>query len=366
MTTHEIAEFLNRDLPEFYRKEIREEREAALLPKEVPSVLLVGGAGYIGSVLARHLLEAGYRVKCLDNLLYNNRSAISALISNPNFQFVEGDFTDAEVFKSALENSRFVVLLAGLVGDPITKKYPEASKQINEDGMRQAIELLNGRNLRKVVFISTCSNYGMIEENMAADENFALKPLSLYAHAKVEAEKHILSLKGKVDYHPTLLRFATAFGLSPRMRFDLTVSEFTQEIFCERPLSVYDGATWRPYCHVQDFALVIRRVLEALAKRVSFEVFNAGGDKNNFTKDMIVRELRSFFPQSKINSLGEGADRRNYKVSFEKIKTRLFFEPRFSVRDGIQELVEALKQGQFSDVDQNKGFYGNYTINYKR
>ena len=177
-------------------------------------------------------------------------------------------------------------------------------------------------------------------------------------------EQELLSLQGKVDFHPIVLRFATAFGLSPRMRFDLTVSQFTRDMALGRDMLVYDAHTWRPYCHVKDFGEVIRRVLEAPESDVAFEVFNAGGDANNFTKQMIVDAILEALPDSHVEYQEHGEDPRNYRVNFSKIRDRLGFEPKYAVSEGIAELIDALKQGQFADVDVNPNFYGNYEIDY--
>jgi nucleoside-diphosphate-sugar epimerase len=364
----EVAFRLNRDLPVRYQSEILFEEmrvhEEVVNAKGLENrrVLLVGGAGYIGSVLTGYLLDHGYRVRCLDLLLYDNHGCVLPYLSHPNYEFLRGDLADRSRTDQALETVTDVVLLAGLVGDPITKKYPELSQRINHDGMIDLVSRLVGRGLNKVVFISTCSNYGLIEENVAAGEDFELNPLSLYAKAKVAVEKEILSLKGRADFHPTVLRFATAFGLSPRMRFDLTVSEFTREMFLGRDLLVYDSETWRPYCHVKDFSLVIRRVLEAPAKQVSFEVFNAGGDVNNRTKQMIVDEIKRHLPGAKVRYKEHGSDPRNYRVDFSKIRKRLYFDPVSTVSDGIGELIAAMRQGLFEKADQFRNFYGNNEI----
>ena len=156
-----------------------------------------------------------------------------------------------------------VVILSGLVGDPITRKYPDAHRVINHDGILDLVDILDGRGLDRVVFVSTCSNYGVVDGDAVAGEDHELKPLSLYAEAKVAVERRLLALAGKVHYRPTILRFATAFGLAPRMRFDLTISEFTRAMYLGRELLVYDSHTWRPYCHRGDFCDVIGRVLEA-------------------------------------------------------------------------------------------------------
>ena len=223
----------------------------------------------------------------------------------------------------------------------------------------------SAKNLKKLVFISTCSNYGLIKENELADEEFELTPLSLYAKAKVEAEEYLLAQKDKVNYTGTILRFATAFGLSPRMRFDLTISEFTRDLFAGKELLVFDENTWRPYCHVRDFARLIDLVIHAKKEIVNFEVFNAGGDKNNYTKKMVVDKIIENLPEAKISYTENGSDPRNYKVNFSKVRNRLGFEPKYSVEYGIKELIEAMKNGIFSDSIKNKNKYGNFEIDYK-
>ena len=220
-------------------------------------------------------------------------------------------------------------------------------------------------NIRQFIFVSTCSNYGLIKDDELAHEEFELNPLSLYAKSKVNAEKHILSLKGKMELRPSILRFATAFGLSPRMRFDLTVSEFTRDLAMGNDLLVYDADTWRPYCHVEDFARLIRMVFEAPLKKVSFEIFNAGGDVNNATKQMIINLILNKIPDGKVKYQEQGSDPRNYRVNFQKVKKVLRFEPQYTVQNGIDELVDAMNNHIFDHVDENRNFHGNYEINYR-
>lgn len=366
-----IAYVANADLPESVRDEIfAEETRVAnevLSPRGLSRrrVLLVGGAGYIGSPLTQFLLARGYDVRCLDLLLYRNRDCVTPFLGHPNYQFVEADVGDARATDAALADVTDVIVLAGLVGDPITKKYPAEHQAINEDGLARFIDSFDGRGLNKVVMVSTCSNYGEIPADALADENYALKPMSLYATAKVARETQILGGANKVDYCGTVLRFATAFGLSSRMRFDLTVSEFTRDLFSGTVLQVYDADTWRPYCHVRDFARALSRVLEMPSSAVRFEVFNAGGDANNYTKKMIVDAVQRHFPQSRYELVAGGFDRRNYKVDFRKIKDRLYFEPEFSVEQGIVELIAALRQGFFADYAERLPFYRNEELNYK-
>jgi nucleoside-diphosphate-sugar epimerase len=350
---------------EIVAEEARVQHEV-LVPRGLDErrVLLIGGAGYVGSEITAQLLEAGYNVRTVDLLVYDNGVAVLGFLRNPHYEFRRLDLVDTDAIVSMLEGVTDVIVLAGLVGDPITKAYPAASEAINVEGTRRLLDALDGHRINKVLFVSTCSNYGLIPDGVLADEGFDLKPLSLYARAKVVMEDHLRERKDKVDYHFTILRFATAFGLSPRMRFDLTVSEFTREMFLGRELLVFDAETWRPYCHVGDFGVLIRRVLEAPLGLVDGEVFNAGGDVNNFTKQMIVDYLKSRLPDAPVRFQEHGSDPRNYRVSFARVRERLAFEPEITVPDGIDELLGALDAGLFEDVDARRSFYGNYELRY--
>ena len=256
------------------------------------------------------------------------------------------------------------MLLAGLVGDPITKKYPFESETINDRGIKNVINICAKENTERFIFISTCSNYGLIDENEVADENYILNPLSLYSKAKVNAEKYILSLVDKTDMNPTILRFATAFGLSPRMRFDLTISEFALYLAMGQELDVYDANTWRPYCHVEDFANLIQLVINAPLEKISFEVFNAGSDINNATKQMIIDLLIEKIPNSKVKYQQKGTDPRNYRVSFKKVESVFGFEPSYTISDGINELLHLLDVNLIDYILKNRNHFGNYKINY--
>ena len=367
--SHAVADEINAHLPADYRKAILEEElrayEAALAPRGLAErkILIIGGAGYIGSVLTGHLLSRGYKVRCLDNSTYHNDLSVLSYAANPNIEFLRADLCDEGALLDALNDVTDVVLLAGLVGDPITKNYPEAARRVNDDGHDLMLRCLAKVPLNKVIFVSTCSNYGLIEGDQLADEAFELNPLSLYAKSKVRVEKQLLDSAKKPDYTPTVLRFATAFGLSPRMRFDLTISEFTRDMYLGNDLLVFDADTWRPYCHVQDFSEVIRRVLEAPRDNIAFEVFNAGGDTNNFTKQMIVDAILGVLPDAQVRYQEHGSDPRNYRVDFGKIRKRLFFEPCFTVADGINELVRSLGQGLFHKIDVPQSYYGNWLPN---
>lgn len=329
------------------------------------NVLLIGGAGYIGTVLTSHLLKRGFKVTVLDNFVYQNQFAVHSFLGDPDYCFIYGDLCNFVDLEKASRGITDVVVLGGLVGDPITKWYPVESEIINDKGIKTCIDFFKDKSIDKLIFISTCSNYGVIKENEIADENFVLSPLSFYAKAKVSNESYLLSQKESANYTGVVLRFATAFGLSPRMRFDLSISEFTRDLFFGEELTVFDEYTWRPYCHVRDIARLIEIVLNVEKEAVNFEIFNAGGDANNFTKKMIVDEILKCLPEGIVKYGKRGSDPRNYRVSFMKVKNILGFEPVFKIPDGIKELIDAFKIGTYSDSISNKNKYGNFIIGYK-
>ena len=148
------------------------------------------------------------------------------------------------------------------------------------------------------------------------------------------------------------------------MRFDLTLNEFTRDLAVGNELLIYDAHTWRPYCHVRDFAKLIQTVIEATAEKVSYEIFNAGGDKNNATKQMIVDAILDKIPLGKAKYQDHGHDHRNYRVSFDKVKKTLGFEPKYTIKDGISELIGAINNHIFDNVKANQNFHGNHEIKY--
>lgn len=331
------------------------------------NVLLIGGAGYIGINVTDYFLKKGYCVRCMDFGIYNNLNHVAQFLGDPNFSFIFGDICNKKALDKSLEGITDVVILAGLVGDPITNKYPIESKIINDHGIIDCLSYLNGKGLKQVIFISTCSNYGLIPDGILADEEFPLSPLSPYAKSKVKAEKFILTNQKNFDFSPTILRFATAFGLASRMRFDLTVNEFTKNLTMGKELKVFDAETWRPYCHVRDFSRLIYKVLNSKKRDVGFEVFNAGGDDNNYTKKGVVDLILKHLPEmkSKVSFENNGSDPRNYRVNFKKVKKVLNFKPLYSLESGILEIISAIKNNIFTDTVDKKNIYGNYKVFYK-
>ncbi len=324
-------------------------------------VCVVGGAGYVGSVLARALLARGYGVTVLDTFLYGHSLSVEGIYDEPGYRLVNGDMRDPAAVADALTGVDHVVLLASLVGDPISKKYPELTRSVNLDGSQALYEALDGHGIERFVFTSTCSNYGLREDNSLADESSELNPLSLYAETKVSFEKFVLSRLKIQSVCPTLLRIATAFGMSQRMRFDLTVNEFGRAMAMGTPLDVYDKDTWRPYAHVRDISQAIITVLEAPQNKVAGEVFNVGSDANNYTKAMLVEEFARHV-DTPVKFVEKGFDARNYRVSFSKISKQLGFEAQHSVADFVPQLISAVRDGLYGNADDLVNYYGNYKV----
>lgn len=324
-------------------------------------ILIIGGAGYIGCVLTRYFLDKKYIITSLDSLIYKNDQFLIEFQKDKNFNFVLGDLRNNKIINDLLEKCDSCIVLAGLVGDPITKRYPNLAESINNDGVSNIIDLSVKKKIDKFIFVSTCSNYGLSESNELLNEDAELKPLSLYAKHKVTIEKKILSYKANPLFSPTILRFSTAFGLSSRMRFDLTINQFTKSIYEREELVVFDANTWRPYCHVKDFARALETVLTSNKKSTDYEVFNVGGDSNNFTKKQIVEKVFKYVPGASVKFTDKTQDARNYKVDFSKIKRILDFEIKYSVEDGIEEIIDYLKKNKVVD-DKKDSTFGNYII----
>ncbi len=326
------------------------------------NILVVGGAGYVGNVLVRALLGDGCSVRVLDRLLFDHGSALAGTLEEPQFDFIKADLADTDAVKRALEGIDDVVVLAALVGDPIASKYPDLARRVN-DSCKELALAADEAGVKRLVFTSTCSNYGLRDTDEPADETSDLAPVSLYAEMKVDFEQFVLGRADEWNLCPTLLRIATAYGLSQRMRFDLTISEFTRTLAVGDELVVYDADTWRPYCHVRDISAAIRTVLAAepdrCATRSSTSVTPTRTTRSAWSPR---RRWRHSTATARVSYEEGGRDPRNYRVSFEKIHDVLGFEPSHRVPETIRELVEAVRAGIFDDFDQRPGFYTNHSV----
>jgi len=315
-------------------------------------ILITGGAGYVGSVVARHLLSLGYHVRVLDSLLHGGNSLLG-LYSEDKFEFIRGDIRDKGIASQALLGIDGVVHLAAIVGDPACARQPEESQSVNLEGSMQIFEAARNHGVNKFVFASTCSNYGkMIDTSQYVTEESELRPVSLYAENKVAVETSLLSESSHDSVNVTILRLATAFGLSPRMRFDLTVNEFTLELLLKKSLMVYGEQFWRPYIHVCDIARAVSIVLEASSNKISGRVFNVGDNSQNFRKGEIVELVKSVIKQEcKIQYVKKEEDPRDYRVSFDRINNELGFSITRTVEDGIREIADVISKGVIAEFD---------------
>jgi len=317
-------------------------------------ILVSGGAGYIGSVLVRILLEKGHQVRVIDNLMYGGESIID-LLEHPNFEFIKGDIRNDKDAERAVEGIYAVAHLAAIVGDPACAKNPDLSKSTNLEGSKTFYESANKAGVERFVFASTCSNYGKMEDSSQyVSEESKLAPVSLYAETKVAFEKFLLGQDQSNSAKPICLRFSTVYGLSPRVRFDLTVNEFTKELALDRELVVFGEQFWRPYCHVRDLARSVLAVIEAPLDKVSFDVFNVGDTSENYQKQMIVDEIVKVIPEANIKYVKKDEDPRDYRVSFKKIKEVLDFDITIKVPEGIRNLKKAIDEGFVSNPDEQK------------
>lgn len=311
-------------------------------------VLVTGCAGYIGSVLTGELLSSGHSVVGVDDLLHGS-SGLLANLGRDGFTFKRGDVRDVNALEAALDGCDAVVHLAAIVGDPACAREPELAKSVNREASLNLFAASQRQRIERFIFASTCSNYGrMSDPTQFVTEETELRPVSLYAETKVDVEKTLLNSSTRTI--PTVLRFATIFGISPRMRFDLTVNEFTRDLLRDRELVIFGEQFWRPYVHVRDAARAIKTVLETAPEKVGGKVFNVGDASQNFQKGQLVELIAAQIGgELKIERVEKDEDPRDYRVSFDKIQRELDFRITRTVDDGIKEILDALEQGLFAD-----------------
>lgn len=311
-------------------------------------VLLIGGAGYIGSALVPKLLDAGYRVRLLDLFLYG-KEPLKGVLEHPNLECVTGDFRQVEKVVSAMKGVDSVIHLGGLVGDPACAVDEQLTIEINLVATRVIADVARGEGVRRFVFASTCSVYGASDGIL--DETSALNPVSLYARSKIASERVLLSASGD-GFCPVMLRFGTIFGLSGRTRFDLVVNLLSAKAVFEGKITLYGGDQWRPFVHVDDAAQAVLTALEAPSEKVDGQVFNIGGDELNYTLRQVGELIHQMVPSAQLLDFGANADRRNYRVNFAKVRKRLGFVPRWTLAEGVSQVIESIRSGQVVDYTQ--------------
>ncbi len=317
-------------------------------------VLVTGGAGYIGSLLAGELLRCGYRVTVVDELLFGGDSLV-AFIAHPDFHFVKADVWEERSIRNAVKQDwpppSAVVHLSGIVGFPACQAVGrQVAWRYNAEATQRVFEQSVELGIGRFVFASTYSNYGMASDGKPVTEDSPLNPQSLYAETKIAAERYLLG-QANAACAPTIFRFATLYGISPRTRFDLIVNQFVLDAFTKRELLIYQRGYSRSFVHVRDVVRGILLGLEAPEKKVRGQVYNLGTGKGNHTKDEIVALILKRLPETTVEykDLTFGGDMRDIAVSFEKIRTELGFEAQYTVDDGVREVLHALRSGLIRD-----------------
>lgn len=313
-------------------------------------VLVTGGAGYVGSILVENLLSAGHPVRVLDSCAVGDGRSLDHVGHAEGFELLRADVRDPQARAKALDGVVSVVHLAAIVGDPACSRDPELARDVNLAASRALLGEAASSGVERFVFASTCSNYGrMAEADTAyATEEWELRPVSLYAETKVAVELDVLAAATPA-FATTCLRFATVYGVSPRMRFDLTVNEFARDSLVTGQLMVYGEQFWRPYVHVRDAARAVGSVLGAPIELVAGQVFNVGDTAENLRKQDLVELILERLPETAVERVARTEDPRDYRVSFERIRETLAYRTEWTVPDGVDEVLELLRSGAISD-----------------
>ncbi len=318
------------------------------------NILVTGGAGYIGSVLVRQLLAKGYTVRVLDSLKFGG-DALYDVAQNDRFEFIKGDIRDRAIVAKALNGIHGVAHLAAIVGDPACKKFAEEANEVNGSGSVELFKASEEAGIERFVFASTCSNYGkMADPNAFVVEESDLNPVSLYAELKVAFESFLMKDRKDAKMCATALRFSTVYGFSPRIRFDLTVNEFTRNVALTGQQEIWGPEFNRPYCHVDDLARAVVLVLESDVEKVKAQVFNVGDTAENYTKRDLMEEIAKIIPNTQAHYVDSAEDPRDYRVNCDKIKNRLGFTITKTVPDGIREIYKLIQNGLIADPHSPK------------
>lgn len=328
-------------------------------------VLVTGGAGYIGSLVTEELLARGHEVRVFDSL-YWGKQGIEAI--EDRIELYQGDCRNSRDIIYALEGIDAVIHLAGIVGEFACSNNPKAHFSINVESTRTIVNCCTDPEMdlvRDFFYASSCSVYGNVRGLYdEVTEGTPANPLSPYAHAKLRSEKIILDKGNEIDhFHPTVLRLTTAFGWSSRPRLDLVTNLFVYSAWKDRKISIYgDGTQFRSLVHVRDIAEAFVDMLEAPRFKRDCKIFHLGEESNNKTISEIAATVKSFLPDTEIEfSETQATDARDYRINCQKLKNIIGWEARYSVEDGVKELLEKFQK---RNLDWESGQYRNSSFEY--
>ncbi len=314
----------------------------------VRRILITGGAGYIGSLLAGELLRGGHRVTVVDTLLFGGESLL-AYLAHPGFAFRRVDVTDgSQELSKYLEGVEVVFHLAAIVGFPACQQVgDQVAWRYNVEATQRVFDAAEAAGVNRLVFASTYSNYGIANEGVPVTEESPLRPQSLYARTKIAAEDYLLKQGQRSKCGVVIPRFATLYGISPRTRFDLIVNQFVLEALTKRKLVIYQGDYTRSFVHVRDVVDALILMAEAPDGLVRNQIFNVAAPDGNYSKHQVVELVRKHVPRVEVEyrDLSFGGDMRDVAASCDKIARVLGFRARRDVEEGIIEVREAIETG---------------------
>lgn len=328
------------------------------------SVLVIGGAGYIGSALVPKLLNDGYKVRILDVLVYGD-DAIAPYLDHPRLELIQADFRHVDSVVTAVKGMSAVIHLGAIVGDPACAIDENMTIEINLMATRMIAEVCKGFGVKRFIFASTCSVYGASDDVL--DETSSLNPVSLYARSKIACE-NVLHKLADDSFIPVILRFSTIFGLSGRMRFDLVVNLLSAKAMLDKQITVINGDQWRPFLHVDDAAQSVFAAMKAPINVVKNQVYNVGSDSLNYTIKQAGELINQQVPEAELLDLVSDQDRRNYRVSFDKIQSQLNYKTKWTLQQGILQVIDAVKAGQvvsYKDPKYSNASYLKEAVLYK-
>lgn len=325
--------------------------------RAVRRLLIIGGAGYLGSVLAREALEQGLSVTVLDNMMYGD-AGLRAFSGRKDFSLRVGDMRSIEDVVGAVTRCDAVIHLAAVVGDPASAIDPQRTIETNYHSAKMITDISKYHQINRLIFASTCSVYGKsTAPDQLLSEEAELNPVSLYAKTKIEAEKAIIDATDD-NFSPVIFRMATLYGYSERMRFDLVVNILAAKGYFDRVLPIFGGDQYRPLIHVADAARAYLACLRAPIENIRGEIFNVGSNSQNYKLHDLGKQIASLIDDASLDVRKTDTDERSYCVDFSKLKERLGFEPEYTVETGVKELLDRFKEGRFADYQDSK--YSNY------